>query len=266
MTSEFLLGCAALATIVPAAIVSLKLRAKRDAVFWALLILALAGPALWVTYLMGGHWRTGFSTTLWLTVSVSLLIFTGLSLFARHAWRLTPLMLPYMLVLAFLAVIWQQAPEQPPAWDAASVWLGLHIVVSVLTYAFATLAAVAALSVLFQERAVQRKQPTALTRELPSIADGDRLQRLLLLASACVLLVGLLSGMATEFFGSGSMLELDHKTLLSLLAFILIVVLLAAHYRAGMRGRRAARVFLVAYLLLTLAFPGVKFVTDVILT
>ena len=31
------------------------------------------------------------------------------------------------------------------------------------------------------------------------------------------------------------------------------------------RGRRAARIVLLAYLLLTLAYPGVKFVTDVIL-
>jgi ABC-type uncharacterized transport system permease subunit len=38
------------------------------------------------------------------------------------------------------------------------------------------------------------------------------------------------------------------------------------HYRSGLRGRRAARVVLVAYLLLTLAYPGVKFVTDVLLS
>ena len=32
-----------------------------------------------------------------------------------------------------------------------------------------------------------------------------------------------------------------------------------------MGGRRAARYVLVAYLLLTLGYPGVKFVTDVLL-
>jgi ABC-type uncharacterized transport system permease subunit len=41
--------------------------------------------------------------------------------------------------------------------------------------------------------------------------------------------------------------------------------LLVAHYRSGMRGRRAARVVLLAYLLLTLGYPGVKFVTDVLM-
>ena len=41
--------------------------------------------------------------------------------------------------------------------------------------------------------------------------------------------------------------------------------LLLVHYRTGLRGRRAARWVLVAYLLLTLAYVGVKFVTDVLL-
>jgi ABC-type uncharacterized transport system permease subunit len=62
-----------------------------------------------------------------------------------------------------------------------------------------------------------------------------------------------------------SWLRLDHKTVLSLLAFALIGALLLVHQRFGLGGRRAARYGLVAYLLLTLAYPGVKFVTDVIL-
>src|SRR3546814_14961247 len=58
---------------------------------------------------------------------------------------------------------------------------------------------------------------------------------------------------------------LSHKTLLAVLAFVVIAVLLLLHYRSGLRGRRAARIVLVAYLLLPLAYPRVKFVTDVLL-
>jgi ABC-type uncharacterized transport system permease subunit len=35
--------------------------------------------------------------------------------------------------------------------------------------------------------------------------------------------------------------------------------------RTGVRGRQSARYVLLAYLLLTLGFPGVKFVTDVLI-
>jgi len=41
--------------------------------------------------------------------------------------------------------------------------------------------------------------------------------------------------------------------------------LLILHFRSGLRGRRAARWVLVAYLLLTLAFLGVKFATVVLI-
>jgi ABC-type uncharacterized transport system permease subunit len=97
------------------------------------------------------------------------------------------------------------------------------------------------------------------------VADSERLQVRLLIASEIVLGLGLLTGMATQYLSSGGLLAFNHKTLFSVLTFVLIAALLAAHYRTGVRGRRAARLVLLAYLLLTLAYPGVKFVTDVLL-
>jgi ABC-type uncharacterized transport system permease subunit len=44
-----------------------------------------------------------------------------------------------------------------------------------------------------------------------------------------------------------------------------IAALLAARRISGLRGRKVARWALIAYLLLTLAYPGVKFVTDVLM-
>jgi ABC-type uncharacterized transport system permease subunit len=61
------------------------------------------------------------------------------------------------------------------------------------------------------------------------------------------------------------LLRLDHKTVLVLATFVVIVALLWLHFRRGLSGRRAARYILVAYLLLTLGYPGVKFVTDVLI-
>jgi len=71
--------------------------------------------------------------------------------------------------------------------------------------------------------------------------------------------------MAVRYFATGTLLEVDHKTLFSLLTFAVIGLLLVARYRQGLRGRRAARLVLLAYLLLTLAYPGVKFATEILL-
>jgi ABC-type uncharacterized transport system permease subunit len=72
--------------------------------------------------------------------------------------------------------------------------------------------------------------------------------------------------MAIQVSKTGSLFSLNHKTVLSLTAFIVIGCLLFAHFKYGLRGRKAARLVLLGYLLLTLGYLGVKFVTDVLLT
>ena len=62
---------------------------------------------------------------------------------SRDAWRLAPLLLPYLCLLALLAVIWGRVPAQSSVVGTPGAWLAVHIVVSVATYALCTLAAVA---------------------------------------------------------------------------------------------------------------------------
>ena len=77
--------------------------------------------------------------------------------------------------------------------------------------------------------------------------------------------VGLATGMALQYEETGQVLPLNHKTVLTLAAFVVIGALLIAQRRAGVRGRRAARLVLLGYLLLTLGYPGVKFVSEVLI-
>ena len=265
MSVPLVYSLAALAALIPAALYTLN-RGSRGALYWWLLAVAVAGPAAWAAAQVGGRWHTGFSTALWVTVAASMGVFAVLALVSRQAWRLTPLLLPYLFVLGAIATIWQQAPEQPVSAAAPAAWLDVHIAVSLLTYALLTVAAVAGLAVLVSERALKRKRRTTLSRLLPSVADSERLQVRLLAASAVVLALGLLSGMATLYMETGAVFAVTHKSVFAVLAFAVIVALLVAHSLSGVRGRRAARVVLVAYLLLTLGYPGVKFVTDVLLS
>jgi ABC-type uncharacterized transport system permease subunit len=135
----------------------------------------------------------------------------------------------------------------------------------VIAYGLLTIAAVAGTAVVVQERALRRRAPTPFTRSLPSIADGEALQLLLLVAVEVLLGLTVVSGFVVNRGQAGVWLALDHKTILSLLAFAVIGVLLLLHLRLGVSGRRMARFALVAYLLLTLAYPGVKLVTDLLI-
>ncbi len=257
---------AALASLLPALLLGWIRPMKRDGAFWAALALAACGPTLLSGYQAANAWHTGLAAALWASLSATLLLFLALSIVSRQGWRLMPLLMPYLVLLALIASVWSQAPERPLSGNAPSGWIVLHILVSLATYALATLAAVAALAAFLQERSLKAKRPTRLTRSLPAMAESEALTFTFLMGAEAVLGVGLASGMALNVIEKGLWLSLDHKTLLSLLTFGVIGALLIAHHRIGMRGRLVARLVLLAYLLLTLAYPGVKFVTDVLIS
>ena len=255
----------ALLALVPAVIVSTRREPRRDRLFWLVMAVALAGPLAWSVAEMAGSWRTGFSIALWVTVAASLAVFILAAVFAAEAWRLAPLVMLYLLVVAAMAAIWHHTSPPTLSTPAATAWVHAHILVSVAAYALVTVAAVAALGAFLQERALKRKRPTGMTRRLPPLADCESLVLRLLAIGEAVLVVGMVTGMAMQNAETGHLLAFDHKTILVLGAFVVIGGLLIAHRVSGVRGRLAARFVLLAYLLLTLGYPGVKFVTDVLL-
>lgn len=262
-----LLSFSALASLLPASLQAVfRTAPSRDAMFWLFLAVAVAGPLGWVVINTSGAWKTNLGVALWITVAATMSIYAIVAAVTRHGWRLAPLVAPYMLVLGAVATVWQETPGQPMiAGSESAAWIGVHIATSVATYALVTLAAVAAWAGWLKERALKRKKLTTLTNLLPSVTDSETLLVDLLKVGIGVLALGLATGLAVQYRETGSILALNHKTLLSLAAFAVIGGLLLCHHGSGMRGRFIVRVVLVAYLLLTLGYPGVKFVTDVLI-
>lgn len=269
MSSSLLFSLSALIALLPATVYGLRGGgdgSRATMAFWAVLAVALTGPLSWTWVQFSTGWHTGFAASLWLTISATLLLFALLVVIAPQARKLAVLLLPYLLLLALLAVLWERAPERALA-APLNAWAIAHIAVSILAYACATLAAVAASGVIWRERALKSKtaRGPASPAGLPAVAEGERLQTRLLLAAAIMLAAGLASGMATQIVEFGSWLPLNHKVIFALVGFAMVLGLLLLHLRLGMAGRRAARLLLSAYLLLSLAYPGVKFVTDVVI-
>lgn len=265
MPENIILSLSAIIALAPSSLLALRRDHRPDAVFWLVLLVAVAGPLVWVLVSMAGTWRTDLSTALWVTIAATMAIFAVICILVHETWRLAPLISAYMVVLGIIATIWSQVPHEPLSGGVGGGWIGIHIGVSVGTYALVTLAAVAALAAFLQERALKKKRPTALSRLLPSVADCEGLEVRLLVLGEIVLAIGLATGMALQYGETGTLLVFDHKTILTITAFVVIGGLLTAHYKTGLRGRQAARIVLLAYLLLTLGYPGVKFVTDVIM-
>lgn len=261
-----LLNYSALAALVPASMQAFRRTPARDAVFWILLALATAGPAAWALARTAGPWPTGFADTLWLTIASTMGVFMLASALVRDAWRLAPLVTGYMLILGFLATIWPGEPAPHlVAGPGEAAWVGAHIATALLTYGIVTIAAIAALAASIQDRTLKRKRPASLSRSLPSVRDCERLLFRLLVIGESVLALGLATGVALQYSETGSLLAMNHKTVLTVAAFGVLAGLLGAYGLGGVRARLSARTVLVGYLLLTLGYPGVKFVTDVLM-
>jgi len=266
MINGLALSVSALVALIPSALLPFRRdTAKPDTVFWALLAVALAGSVVYCVVEFTGHWDTGLSSAFWISIAASLALFGVVTATTREAWRLAPLLMPYLVFLGVVATIWSRASGAKGLGGDFDTWLLLHIAVSVLTYALVTLAAVASVAAFLQERALKHKHTDGLTRLLPSVSGAEQLQVRLLVVAEVVLAAGILTGMSKLYRDQGTVLTFDHKTLLSLLAFGLIGLVIFLHSRSGLRGRRAAQVVLTAYLLLTLAYPGVKFIRTILI-
>lgn len=263
--SMILLSATALIALLPSAVLPYRRDGEAGRLFWLLLAVAFAGPLAWSASAFASGWRTGLAPALWLTVLATLAVFGTVVVLSRDGRRLAALLFPWLIVLGLIATVWQNQPERPMEATAPAGWVWLHIAFSLATYAVLTLAAVAGLSAFLQERALKTKRQTALTRALPSLSLAEMLELRLLGLSAAMLVLGLLTGMTVQYFETGALLAVNHKTAFSLAALAIVAILLIARRASGLRGRQAARLVLLAYLLLTFAYPGVKFVTDVLM-
>lgn len=271
MSNSLLFSLSALIALMPAAVAPAAREGHAEGSrFWLLMAVAVAGPVAWAAALQSPHWQTGVSAALWLSIAVSVVLFCAISAVSRPARRLAPLLLAYLIGLGVLAILWQHEPARPLGTIAAPAWFAAHILVAIAAYGLLTLAAVAGVAVVLRERALKAKRPgakrsSAFVRALPSVAEGEALQGKLLRASGWLLAGALASGVTIEWLQHRTLVMLDHKTVLSVLTFALILGLLGLRRMGGLSSRRAAHYVLVAYLTLTLAYPGVKFVTDVLL-
>lgn len=266
MFTSLALGIIVIAAVLPALLYGLRRRASIDSTFWMVTGMAFIGPAYAVFARSHGEWQIDFATSIWVTMAASSALFIIFSAIVRETWRLITLFAGYMLILAFIGFVWQHTPPVSMVSSGDTQWLFLHIGFAVVTYALVTLGAVAGLAAFIQERALKNKTKPFLEGRLPAITDCDRIVTVFLTVGEIVLGLGVISGVALNIANGLSPLEIDHKTVFTVGAFIIIGGLLITQARYGLRGRRAARMVLLAYLLLTLGYPGVKFVTSVLLS
>lgn len=164
--------------------------------------------------------------------------------------------------LAALTLAGYQSHGRGPA--VSLDWrLQLHAWFALLAYATLAIAALLALMLWLQERALRRREFHGWLRALPPLVQLETLLFRTIAAGFVLLTATLLTGVL--FVEDLLAQHLIHKTVLSVLSWLVFGGLLAGRWRYGWRGATAVRWTLVAMALLVLAFFGSKFVLELML-
>lgn len=152
----------------------------------------------------------------------------------------------------------------PPTAPFPLDWqIGLHVAIALLAYSLLAIAAVLALLLATQEKALRTRRLNAWAGALPPLTQTESLMFKLIGAGFALLTLTLLSGVL--FVHNLRAQHQAHTAILSLVAWIVFGVLLAGRWRWGWRGRRAIYLTIAGMAILLLAFFGSKFVLEMIL-
>ncbi len=148
-----------------------------------------------------------------------------------------------------------------------------HIALSMLAYGSLTIAAFHAVLMAMQESRLHSLAAASgssswfglVVDRLPALLTMERLLFRLIGIGFVLLTATVLSGVffSEELFGKP--FRLEHKTVFTLLSWVLFGVLLTGHYWRGWRGRTALSFTLSGFATLLLAYVGSRFVMEVVL-
>jgi len=149
------------------------------------------------------------------------------------------------------------AEASAPGWE-----LTAHILLSMGAAAILFAAAVTAILCVILDNRLRSRRINELPRLLPPLDALERLMFRLIGTGFILLTLALFTGFVfvTNLFAQ----HLIHKTVLSLAAWAVFLVLLVGRVRYGWRGRTAVNWTLLGFLILLLAYFGTKYVLEYI--
>ncbi|WP_257280725.1 inner membrane protein YpjD [Endozoicomonas sp. ISHI1] len=139
----------------------------------------------------------------------------------------------------------------------------VHVLLSVLAYGLLMVAVCQSLLLAYQEKQLRSHNQKRLLKALPPLQTMEKLLFEFLSVGVILLTLSLISG----FLYIDNMFAKDmlHKTVLSLVAWVLFATLLIGRWVNGWRGQKAMRWTVSGFILLLVAYFGWRTIVDFIL-
>ena len=193
-------------------------------------------------------------------VSAIVVLLYVLESFSQPVGTLGVVVLP-ISALSLLATLF--APNQQIISIESDTGVGTHILLSLIAYSLLAIAALQAMALAYQVNQLEHKTNSLLFRTLPPLQTMEKLLFGMISVGFAVLSLALLT--AIPLINSVIEQHLLHKTILSIIAWIVFAIVLVGHYIAGWRGKTAVRWTLSGFAVLILAYFGSKFVLEILI-
>ena len=220
--------------------------------------LTLHGVVLYQNINTLGGLNLGFYNALSL-MSWCVALIVLLSALSKPLENLAVVIFPMTVIALLLELFFDSSRILP---DSAPVGLKIHVLLSICAYSLLTIALLQALLLAFQDRQISRKQPGTIMR-LPPMQLMENLLIQIIAIGFFILSLSLATGLM--FLNDIFAQHLIHKTVLSVLAWIIFGILLWGRWTQGWCGKKVIRWTIGGFLSLMLAYFGSKFVLELIL-
>jgi len=234
-------------------------QAKVQAFIAGAIAIILNGIILNSAIFVSGGLDLGFSNT-WSLISWIIAIVILLVAVRKPVENLLVIFFPLAALGLILILLF---PSHRILAESAAMGLKMHILLSIIAYSLLTVAAFQAALLAFQEYQLSHKHPTMIMNVLPPMQIMEDLLIRIIAVGFFILSLSLATGFM--FLHDIFAQHLIHKTVLSLISWLVFAVLLWGRWYMGWRGQKLIRWTIGGFCILMLAFFGSKLVLEMIL-
>jgi ABC-type uncharacterized transport system permease subunit len=181
----------------------------------------------------------------------------GVVLYRYGAEALGVIALPLVSLLVFVSLLMRTGPATGIEDVASAKWLfPMHTTLLAFAYAAFFVVFVSSVMYLLQERELKLKTFSAIFHRLPSLTTVNNLATTSATIGLTLLTLGIATGMLWSSSRDGRLWHNDPKEVFAALTWLLYVALIVYRSTARWRGRRAAWLGVLGFVLVVCTFLG----------
>lgn len=262
MALMFYMPALILVLLATGGMIAFIIRQNKSVFSWSYRIL-IAGFSFHTMFLIHQFIETGVTPVLGMKSALGFFAWaiTGAYLLFQIRFRLMVLGSFIAPLAAVLMIISATIPEPDSITISPilkSFWLTIHVVTIFAGNGIFAVMFAAAVMHLLQERQIKGKRFGFLYKRLPSLETLDSINHHALVTGFPFLTVGMVTGAVYAQQALGTYWQWDPKEVWSLITWLAYAVLLHERLAMGWRGKRAAVMAIICFVLLIFTFVGVS--------